>query len=181
MHGPEGLWTPEETQQVCCGPGMLQPILSSSSSQPNSERKRGATILGHPVPCSASLQLWESQAAPALCKVHRFAHHQGRHNLSWCHWLFVCHGTCKSGGFPFPGLTWQSLCLSHTSFLGSWDSPLHLLIRGVKRCMWGEETYKQKCCGRTVALKVIIKSLNTENIRRKGPELIIFKTHQFKL
>lgn len=40
---------------------------------------------------------------------------------------------------------------------------------------------KKKKAGKTVTLKVTLKSLTTEKSKTKEPELIIFKTHPFKL
>lgn len=57
-------------------------------------------------------------------------HHQERNefDLVCCQVSLLVGHSCtnKAGGFLFPDLTCQILCLGHTSFLRSWGSTLHL-------------------------------------------------------
>lgn len=165
-------WGTMDTRHgICCGSEMLHPALSPD------------TILDHPVSCSASLQQWESQAAPALCKVHGFASTKGgTASLGILDCLFAV-ALVNLEVFLFQ-VSLSQACAWVT--LRSWG---HGTALSICLCKWwirggcGEKkpTKNKRCCGRTVSLKGILKSLNTENIIAKEPELIIFKTHQLKL
>lgn len=136
MFFDEGPWTPEETwqdQECCMTLDQECCILSWVHNVANPTVKgREGTPFGTILSLAVPLYICENlrQLLPCARSTGLPAPREPQPHLVS---LNVCSGTYKSGGFPFPGLICPSLCLGHTSFLGSWDSPHHLLIQEVDR------------------------------------------------
>lgn len=98
--------------------------------------------------------------------------HQEKHEFSLvcCQTSSVVGHSCsnKSGGFPFPHPTCQSLCLGHASFLETWDSSLHLLNQ--------EEKMTKKTHKKTKSIEQ--KMLWKKNSLRSNPQISKYGKHQ---
>lgn len=92
----------------------------------------------HRIRYIAPSSVWQSLFAvlrllssSCLVQVPPVCQHQERHDFCFicCQvsWVVGHSYTNKSRGYSFLGLTYQRLCLGHSSVLGSWDSTLHLL------------------------------------------------------